>query len=394
MMPGRSLLATPTGRDSLLLLLARVIQMANGFALSVLLVRIFGLGTVGTYTVATIAMAALSQISAAGLNYLLPREDLSNQERNFVALWWAACFIAPVCLLVPLYGAVMARVPGEWLEITLFAWSGYFFGQTNVLNTLLLLDNNTRWSILPPVTNAVGILTAALTADTVVAFASVLLIFRALGNTCLFARLDYARVAPRAAFRYCWKGLKYSPMDLIAMLSEQIGPLIMAHSLTRAELGLFGLCQQLLAAADTPGWSVIQAHYPSLARSGRGIPQALRRTLLTLSLLMAALLSVGSFIIARYVYALPRLWPIMALLSLSLPWRYLNSFYDQVLRAAGRVRAGTHLAILKLLLSAMVFAPLVFFFGLWGAAGGLVLLSAISSVLYARKTVAVVGIHE
>ena len=381
----QKLLTTTKGRDSLLLLLARLIQMANGFMLSILLLRLYGLDKVGSYTVAVIAVAALSQLCSAGLHYSLPREHLSNQECNSVALWWAVYLAAPVCFLVPVYGVVMARLPGEWPVITLFAWGGYFLGQANVLNTLLLLDNKTRWSVLPPVVNAVGMLAAALMTDTLIAFAAALLISRALGNASLFLQFDYARVSPSDAWRYGLQGLKYTPIDLVAMLSEQIGPLIMAYSLTRAELGLFGLCQQLLSAADTPGWSVSQAHYPALAKSEQGIVQSLRRSLVMLSVVMAVLLCVGSFVLGEYVYKAPLFFPMMALLAVSMPWRYLNNFYDQVLRAAGWVRMALGLAILKLLLAGLFLVPLVLFFGVWGAVTGLVFLSVISSLLYGRK---------
>ena len=385
---------TPSGRNSLLLLLARVIQMANGFVLSIILVKLFGLHEVGTYTVATVAMSSLSLICGAGLNYSLPREHLSNQERNTVALWCAVYLIVPSSTIVAVYAVVMAHHTNEIFEIALFALGGYFFGQTNVLNTLLLLNNRIHWSIFTPLMNSVGMLIAALMTDTLMAFAAVLLITRTLANACLFARLNYSRVTATAALRFVWKGLKYSLMDMIAMLSEQTATLILANFLTRAEVGLFGLCQQLLAASDTPGWSVIQSHYPELVKNELGLAKSLRRNLVMLSILMAILLGFGSYILGIYVYKIPSLDIMMLVLALSVPWRYLNNFYDQVLRASGRVRACTRLAMLKFVLSIMISLLSVAYCGVWGAVFGLAFLSILSSLLYGIKATSLVGVQK
>ena len=152
------LVAIVCGRDGSFLLLSRVTQMGNGFALSVVLIKEFGLARVGTYTVAAVAIAALSLLCSVGLPYSLPREPLTNQERNTVAAWWALLLIPIVLLTVVPFGLVMARRPGEWIEIALFACGGYFFGQTNVLNTLLLLQRRTSWMIVPPIVNTAGII--------------------------------------------------------------------------------------------------------------------------------------------------------------------------------------------------------------------------------------------
>ena len=88
-------------------------------------------------------------------------------------------------------------------------------------------------------------------------FASILLIARAFGTIGLFAGMKYGPVKLTSILRYGLRGLKYSPMDLFALLSEQTGPLIMASIVTRAELGVYGLCLQFLTTSDVPGWSVV-----------------------------------------------------------------------------------------------------------------------------------------
>ena len=341
------LISTLPPKNGILLLLGRVIQMVNGFALSVLLVRVFGLSKVGTYTVAAVAIAVLSLLCSAGLQYSLPRAPLSNEQRNTLALVLGLCLIPVVFAATAVFGFVMAKHSGEWIEIALFASGGYFFGQMNLLNMLLLMQDRVQWTIMPSLINSLGLVIAALVATSVIQLASILLLSRATGNLAVFCGMRYARVPARSAYRYGLEGFKYSPMDLIALMSEQTGALFLAYLLPRSELGIYGLCQQLVMAADTPGWSLVQSYYPELVRTRLEIGGMVRTRLLKLSVLMGVAVTIAAAVLGTYVYRLPLFWIMVGVVAVSLPARYLNNFYDQILRAAGHVRAGTVLAAVK-----------------------------------------------
>jgi len=62
-------LAHRFGREASLVLLARVLQNANGFLLSVLIVRRFGLAAAGTLTIATIATVVIELFGTFGLTW-------------------------------------------------------------------------------------------------------------------------------------------------------------------------------------------------------------------------------------------------------------------------------------------------------------------------------------
>lgn len=372
-------------KDGIILLLGRIIQMVNGFALSILLIQLFGLAKVGTYTVASVAIAALALLCSAGLQFSLPREPLSNEQRNTVALAWSLGLIPGLFASVAVFGFVMAKLPGEWIEIALFSLGGYFFGQMNVLNTLLLLQKRVKWTIIPPLINSLGLVIAALHGASMIQVASILLLARAAGNLTLFYTMRYARVPVLAIFRYGLEGFKYSPMDLLALLSEQTGPLLLANLLSRSELAIYGLCQQLLMAADAPGWSLVQSYYPELVRTRLGIGGIVKARVLRLSLLMTPAVTIAAVVLGSYVYRIPLFWIMTGALAASLPSRYLNNFYDQTLRAVGRIRTGTSLAAVKLGLGLLLFGTLVWLGGLWGSIAALGLLSVISGILYGRK---------
>src|SRR5271156_722504 len=70
------------GRDAALVLIARLLQNANGFLLSVLIVRRFGLASAGTLTVATTAVVVLSLLGTFGLTYGLARLPITDREKN------------------------------------------------------------------------------------------------------------------------------------------------------------------------------------------------------------------------------------------------------------------------------------------------------------------------
>lgn len=372
------------GRDGSLLLLARMVQMANGFILSVLLVRMFGLPAVGTYTIAAVAISALSLLCALGLPYSLPRETLSERERNTVAACWAVLIFPVAVLGVMLFAWAMARHPGEWMEITLFGLGGYFFGQTNVLNVLFVLQQRTRQAIVPPVMASAGMIAGIVFSKSLTEFAAILLLARACASIWLFARMKYRRVRFKNILLCGISGFKYSPMDFIGMLSEQTGPLVLAGIVTRAQLGLYGLCLKCLSSSDAPGWSVVQAYYPELVKTRAAAPAA-RSRLIKLSLLVGLIVIPAAFLLGRYVYRVPEFALMMTALAFSVPSRYLENFYDQTLRAAGHIRIGTRLAIIRLLLSILFIWLLAWIFGLWGAIFGLIMVAVTSSALYGHK---------
>ena len=194
--------------------------------------------------------------------------------------------------------------------------------------------------------------------------------------------MKYVPVGLKSSVRYGLGGLKYSPMDLIAMMSEQTGTLIIAGILTRADLGVYGLCQQFVGAADTPGWSVVQSQYPELVRTRLGIAAALRSRVIKLSLVVALLVLASAAVLGQYVYKIPGFLLMMAILTLSIPSRYLNNFYYQTLRAAGCIRIGTNLSIAKLLFGLAAFWTLGSTMGLWGCIVASLILSAGSAALY------------
>jgi O-antigen/teichoic acid export membrane protein len=378
-------------REGAFLLLSRVLQMGNGFALSLVLIRKFGLAGVGTYTVAAVATAALSWLCSAGLPYSLPREPIRDHERNSVAVLWAVLLLPLAALVAVPFGWLMARRPSEWIEIALFACGGYFFGQINVLNTLLLLQRRIDRMLLVPVVTFAGIVLGFFLSRSMAQFAVILLAARAFGNLTVLAGMKYARVSFSSAVRYGLSGLKYSPMDMIAMLFEQAACLIAAGILPRMELGQYGLCQQLLGAADTPGWAIVQSHYPELVRTPLTISRSLRGRVFLLSFIMAALLSGGGAVLGRYVYKIPGFFAMTALLTLSIPWRYLSNFYDQALRAAGYIRAGTQLAATKLVGGLLIFWMLVSAFGLWGCILASVLISIALATLYRQRALPILN---
>lgn len=373
------------GRDGLFLLIARILHAGNGFILSVILIREFGLAAVGTYTIAVVAVVALSLLCGSGLNYSLPREPLATEEKNTVALGWALLMIPVTPLAAIPFGLLMAHHPREWLEISLFACGGYFFGQSSLLNTLLVLQKRTRWAIAPPLANTAGLLVGMLLSRAIAQFAVILLISRACGSLWLFAGMKYQRMRASAIWHYCMNGLRYTSMDFLAMLSDQTSPLIIASMVSRADLGVFGLCAQFMNVSEMPGWSVLQSYYPQLVEARRESMAKLRSRMLRLSFLMAFVVLAAAAVLGRHVYKVPGFWKMMAVLTASLPLRYLTNYYNQALRAAGKVRIGTLLAAARLLLGIFLLWILVSAFGLWGSILAVALLAAASAVIYASQ---------
>lgn len=373
-----------TGSDGAVLLLGRIILLGNAFLISVYLVKKFGLGAVGTYTLANVAVTLLSLFCALGLNYSLPRESLTNLQKNTVALVWSG-LLAPISLaLIVAYAAMMAQHPLEVWEISLFATAGFFFGITNVANTLFIMQNRTYLSLIFPVAHTVGLLLGMIYAQTVLQFAIFLMASRALGTTLPFCFLNYARTRISEIWDCGIQGFLYFPSDMLANLSEQSGPVILSFFLSRGELGVFGLCRQVLTAGDFPCWSFLQSIYPRMVKTRLATIREFQRQNIRLSVLVAVSVLTGSFILGFFIYQLPNFFYMMILLVLVIPFRYDNCLYDQVIKSVGKIKLNITLNVIKLLVAIPLFAIMGKMLGVWGAIIGMALLAMLSYFLYRK----------
>src|SRR5512135_2538345 len=96
------------GIQGLHLLFARLVQSGNSVLLSAFLVRRFGLVAAGTYAVASFLTPLLTHISSLGLQSSLAREDLTNEERNSVALSLTLLIFPLVSSIAYVYALAMA----------------------------------------------------------------------------------------------------------------------------------------------------------------------------------------------------------------------------------------------------------------------------------------------
>ena len=262
--------------DAGLLLLARLMQNANGFLLSVVLVRQFGLAAAGTATLATVAVTVLALLGSFGLPFSLARDDGSIAQRNTVGLAASALAVPLAAPAIVLYAWLVAHDAYEAAAVGLLSLGGLFFAQSNILTALLLLQGRARLAALPPFANLAGLCIAALATTTLTGFALVLAAFRLAGIAIVFAQLPLARVAPRAVLARLRAGSAFLTTDAINLGSEQVVVIAASYLIPREALGVLGLCRQLLTLAETPGWSFVQARYPELvAKERETFPAAL-----------------------------------------------------------------------------------------------------------------------
>ena len=145
---------------------------------------------------------------------------------------------------------------------------------------------------------------------------------------------------------------------------------------------MFRLCQQLLMAADSPGWTFVQSKYPQMVDEGPAFFEQLNIQVRRIALLASAGCLVGSFAIAFWFFETPKVAFLMMVLSACLLWRYDNYFYGQALRAAGKIRILTGLGFVRLAGAGCLYYFAVLNFGLWGAVFALATLSVVSGLTY------------
>jgi len=372
------------GKDGGCLLLGKIIQMGNGFLVSVYLVKTFGLGAVGTYTIASIATSAIAFICSFGLSNSMPRDNFSNAQRNTISLAILTLAVPLAALLIGGYAWMMGHDFQEITEIAVFSAAGDLFAQSNIVNTLLLLQGRTRLSVVPPLLNCAGILLGMVSAETLFQFGMMFIASRLLGNVLLFINMQYEPVGWSVILQQAKKGAKFLPMDLMSQFSEQLVSFMLAILLPRTELGIFGLCRQVVYAAITPGWSHVDASYPQFVSSRLENADSVKKQNRALSNLATVLVICGSFVLGIFVYKIPQFWFMCILLAFSIPSRYLGYFYDKILRSAGQVKTCNYVTFARICLSMAIFPIFVLSFQLWGAILGWVLLSLLSLILWQR----------
>jgi O-antigen/teichoic acid export membrane protein len=376
----------PLLRATSIVIFVRVLQSSNGFLLSILLVRRFGLAAAGNYALAAVAIATLSIICTFGLPFSFGRSSDRIAEKNTVGT-------AAIVLLVPaslpsiaLYGYVVGRDVPEAVAIALFAVGGCFFAQTNILNALLVLQGRLRLSLFPALFNTVGIVGAAGLAGSLATFAAMLAIPRLIGIAIVCCALPQECVSMRRLWQHLRPGFGLLSSDIFNYGSDQILVVAISYLVDREHLGILGLCRQVIGVADTPGASLLQTLYPALAQGPAAVVATTRRRMFKLAALTAIVCATLTVPLGIWFYHVPQL-PLYAItLLVSLPGRYLLSLYETLLKAINEIAVLNQLALLRGM--TWVATAMLSVFGLYAVIIGFVVhawLSAWITMVFVRE---------
>jgi len=371
-------LAARIGGATNLILAARVLQNVNGFLLSVLIVRHFGLDAAGTMAVATIPIVIIALLGTFGLTYTLAQTSLPVPQRNTLG-FVSGLFLIPLTLLalVP-FAVAVGHSATEMLAIVLLGMAGPFFAHTNITGALQVLKARAAEAILLPIGNLAGLIVGAMTAHSLSVFALVLVLFRTAAMLVAFLRLPLAPLPGPEIFAHLRNSIRYVTADAINIGSDQLTILAASYLMDRKSLGLLGLCRQLLTASDTPGWSQMQAAYPAAVANPEKTFPALKRRMLKTGIGLGAVVSLGAVVLGLWIYHVPRFALFGPLLLTSVPLRYLLVVYDVRLRALGAVRRANTVSLIRCMLGLSIVPAGVWIGGDLGAVLGMILLTAMS----------------
>lgn len=364
----------------LALLVARTLQLGNGFLISMVLVWVHGVSAAGTYAVGVLPAAAASHLFGLGLASALPRRAIGDGERATIGLLASLATLPLLASCAGAYGLLLGNDPRDAAAIALFAFAGALGGALGVQQSLYVLQERTRWAPLAPALQLAGLGVAALM-PSLLGFALALAASRLAGVVLGFAPLRFARCKVPQVRGAVAEGLRFASLDLLGSAGDALAMPFVEANLTRAEIGLYGLARQFVTVADTPGWSFLQTRYPALIAdlSGVGPEVARRNERLAWASALASL--AAACVVAPLVYGLPELVPLLLVLLVPSSARYLGFFCDQALRADGRVRECVLLGLARVGLSLVVLPGLAALFGLWGLAGGVAGLSLAFALL-------------
>jgi O-antigen/teichoic acid export membrane protein len=365
-----------------LLLIGRSIQLCNGLLLSVILVRRFGLEVVGSFALGIAAVNVLANVCPLGLHAYLPRLKQSHAQSSFAGLMLFLAQLPFVLVLLGAYAWAQAQSAAEQRIIFFAAFSGYFIGLANLGMMLSIMVRRFYPGLIAPLCETVGLLAGSSLAQTPDGFAITLLASRMASVLVIWGGFRFERLSLGRIAEIAGNGVRYLAPDVLALLAEQSAPLLLARVVSRSELGIFRLCQQLLMAADSPGWTFVQSKYPQMVENGPAFVDDVHRQVRRIALTASVLCVVVSTVLAMMFFDTPVVAPLMAILSACLVWRYENYLFGQALRATGRIRIVTALGLAKLIAAVGFFYLATLSGGVWGAVIALTLLSVLSGITY------------
>lgn len=366
------------------LLIARLLQFANAFAVSILVIWRYGLDSAGSLALAAIPATLGAHLVCFGLPSALPRMSLSNGQRAMLGLISSTGFALLLLPVIALFAVLMAHSPAEAIAIGAIAFSGAWVGQATVTQILYILQGKNQFAPLVPGIHLIGTGLAALTSS-FEGFALILMATRIGGCLVGFLPLAFERLRFNEGRRMLRSSVGYVPLDMMGLLAEQIPIMLMSGLLTRAELGILGLLRQFVTVADSVGWTHVLNNYPDLVRDPeKAAPRVAQR-----NEQLAWMAGAGTFVLASFaaivVYKVPVLVPALILVLVPLPARYIASFCEQALRAAGKVRDCGILAVIRIVVGALLFWGFAQAWGFWGAVAASGLFSVFSGLLYRSR---------
>lgn len=354
------------GKDASLILVSRMLQNVNGFLLSIAIIRKFGLAAAGSLTISTIGTVILATFLTFGLPYVFARTNAVIGARNSIGLVVALAGIVISLPLCAILGFAFGKDTHEALVIAVLSLGGAFFAQMTIANALLVLQDQAVDIIFAPLGNLLGLGVGYFLAKDFLAFAMIVAGFRFLGTGIIFARLSFSRFSFEEFKSHIRQGLGFLTADTVGLIADQVSVMIASALMSRADLGTFGLCRQMLTVGDTPAWSRLTAWYPRVVADPLGAAVALRGEMLRMGVLCGFALAALSVPLGLWIYHLPSFILAASLMVICVPLRYLVGTCEMSLRALGLIAVVNKLTIVRCLL--VVFLPLgILTGGLYGA---------------------------
>lgn len=370
--------------DGSIIFAARLIDSLSGFLLSILIVRYYGLKGSGTYSIASIPVTFYALLGTLGLPNTFARSSVNIEKLNTIG---AVLAMAIIPLSIPfsyLYALSIGSDKEEIQTIVLFSFGGIFFAHLRILNALQILQKRIWDILIVSSMNLLGTLIVVFFKESLIEFGVVLTVFRFLGTFYTFSVLPKEFVTIKEMYHKLKTSIVYVVSDSINLLADQVPLFISSYLISREEMGLYGLCRQVVTFSQTPIWSTMTLAYPSVVKdpikSLSQYPEHMFKFgALTglVGLLVSILLGTLIFHSNEFIY-------LSIILMIVNPYRYILYFYDIYLKAIGATHF-MNLATFLRLISGLLLLP--FSLWMWGVYGGVLasVIITISSVYIVRE---------
>lgn len=386
---------------------SRILLLAINFSvINFLLLRVLPPSAIGTLNLATAVLGFFSFFSDIGLGAsIIQKREVSEHDLStmFVVQETLVFILSTILFLAAPFIAAFYRfdIGGDWLVRSL-AVSFFVVSFKSIPSVLLERTLEFRKLVIVEIVETLVknafLIGLVLLQFGLFSFAIGQVVSAVIGTLLLYnlspwkIKVGYSKDALRELLRF---GVPYQTNQVLAMLKDQLKPLVVGRMITPAQMGIVTVAQSWAFIPLQVMSIVIRVTFPAYARlqdDREMLGRAVERSLYVMGLVLYPALFGILALIPNLVEVVGRdKWgptiPLVYLFSFATFWASISTTYTNVFNAVGQIRITFKLMVMWVVLEWLLTPMLVLSMGYVGVgmASAIISFSSIVTIIYMRN---------